>query len=157
MELTQIKKAGTKEFLLSVLVFGVLAFLVSYFKFLLPAYKSIADVGGIFLFVLYGFFVLTRYAAVYTYRLSPDSIKLTRVIGKRNREVQFSPNEVIAVTRKKPSAKEHYHFCRFIFPNKSMLYFTVDKDRLIRSVAIEADAELEKALKKLKLRGNQID
>ena len=150
MKLEQIKKAGGKEFFFSILVIALLAFAVSYIRFILPAYKTFADVGGIILFAVFGFFVLTRYGAVYQYVVDDSHIRLTRMIGKHNREVEFSPNEIVAITRQKPKTNEHYTFSRFIFSHKHIVYITVEKDRLRRSVAMEADGDMLQALETFK-------
>lgn len=151
MKLEQTKKAGGKEFFLSILVIALLALVISYIRFILPAYKTLADIAGIILFVVFGFFVLTRYGAVYRYLVDDNHIRLTRIIGKRCREVEFSPDQIIEISRKKPKTNEHYTFSRFILPHKHTIYITVEKeDRLRRSVALEADRDMLQTLEHIK-------
>lgn len=51
-------------------------------------YRFIGAVISIIIFCVFGFFVMTRYSAKFTYELKGNRLRINRMIGKRNKEVE---------------------------------------------------------------------
>lgn len=147
--LKQTKKAGAKEFFLSLLVIAIIATISSYIRFILPSNKVLGDILGIILFCIYGFNVMCRYGAVYTYTIDDDTLKINRTIGKRNKELQIPISCIKKISNTKPKVNTVYNFSRFIFSRKNTRYIEFEYDRLKQAVLIETDAKM---LSKLKIR-----
>ena len=87
------------------------------YNFILPSYKIIGTIITILLFCILGFFVLTRYAAIFTYSVKDDIVRVNRAIGHRNKEVEFYISDVKSVTRqnRKNSENDIQYACECIF------------------------------------------
>ncbi len=96
------RTGGGKEFIFSLLWAVIFMILGQYIIFILPSYKIIGTIITILLFCILGFFVLTRYAAIFTYSIKDDIVRVNRAIGHRNKEVEFYISDVKSVTRQKP-------------------------------------------------------
>ena len=83
------RTGGGKEFIFSLLWAVIFMILGQYIIFILPSYKIIGTIITILLFCILGFFVLTRYAAIFTYSIKDDIVRVNRAIGHRNKEVEF--------------------------------------------------------------------
>ena len=92
------RTGGKKEFLYSVLWAFALLIVGRFIIFALPDYKVIGAVITLLLFCVLGFFVLTRYSAVYTYSLKNTRFRANRKIGHRNKEYEVSLSGVKSVT-----------------------------------------------------------
>ena len=103
------RTGGGKEFIFSLLWAVIFMILGQYIIFILPSYKIIGTIITILLFCILGFFVLTRYAAIFTYSVKDDIVRVNRAIGHRNKEVEFYISDVKSVTRKK--LRKRYTIC----------------------------------------------
>lgn len=84
------RTAGGKEFFIAV-VWAIFLFTVSqYIGAAMKTYHIIANLTGIAMFCVLGFFVLTRYCATYTYTVKNGRVRINRLIGHRNKEVDFA-------------------------------------------------------------------
>ena len=96
------RTGGGKEFVFSMIWAVVLLFIGKILIEALPNYKIIGTVITILMFCVLGFFVLTRYSAIFTYSLKNDRLRVNRKIGHRNKEVDFAMSSVKSVTKHRP-------------------------------------------------------
>ena len=92
--MSEISSAGKKEFFLALLGAGILYLIGEYIKYILPSYKVIGDIIEIIMFAVFAYFVLTRYAAVYTYTLADKKLRINRKTGKRNKEFEIKASDM---------------------------------------------------------------
>ncbi len=123
------RAAGGKEFVFSIIWTIALLFIGKYIIFALPQYKVIGAIITILMFCVLGFFVLTRYAAVYTYTLKNDRFRANRKIGRRNKETDFALSSVMMVTKRKPDKKVKYTqtMRASVFSAKNIWYIVYEK------------------------------
>ena len=139
----QIKKSGTKEFFITLLMLFIIITVTGYIKFILPSYKIIGDILRIIIVCVYGFLILNHYSAVFTYDLSKTRIKINRAIGKRRqREVEFSISSITDISDKKPNIKQIGNYNPKILKHKNTKYIIYKKSKKLEAVLIEADDEL---------------
>lgn len=126
------RTGGGKEFVYSVI--WAIAMLVVGKGIInaLPSYKIIGTIITILMFCVLGFFVLTRYSAVYTYSLKNDRLRVNRKIGHRNKEVDFAVSEVKSVTRQRPKnvPKNVQTMKTTVFSQKDVWYVVYEKGRI---------------------------
>ena len=124
------RTGGKKEFLYS-FVWVLLLLLAGRFAiFALPSYKMIGAAATLVMFCVLGFFVLTRYSAVYTYSLKNNHFRANRKIGHRNKEVEFSVSGVKSVTRKRPRSSPRAQNMRTtVFSRKNLWYIVFKKNK----------------------------
>ena len=84
------RTGGMREFIFSVIWSVLILFFGRYIIFMLPAYKIAGAIFTVILFCILGFFVLTRYAAVFTYTLKGYNLRINRRIGGRNKELEIN-------------------------------------------------------------------
>ncbi len=146
--ITQKKSAGKREFFLAVCIVCLIVVIASVLGGIFKN-SLIGDISGLLLFCVYGYFVLVRYGAVYTYTVTDSAIRVNRQIGARNKEAELTKDDIIKITHKKPKAKVTYNFSRFIIKRSGVLYilFMNGNDRM--AAIVEADRELRDALSKL--------
>lgn len=144
----QIKKAGAREFFLALLIIFLIMTVCGYIKFITPSYTVIIDILTVLLFVVYGFLVLSHYAAEFTYTLSEKAIKINRTVGKRNREIEIPFSSVVSITTTRPDTKYIKNFSPYITGGKKKIYITYDTNRLKEAVIITADNEITEFLNK---------
>lgn len=115
----------------------------------MPSYKIIGTIITILLFCILGFFVLTRYAAIFTYSIKDDSVRVNRAIGHRNKEVEFYISDVKSVTRQKPkkTPKTIYNMRASVFSPKKVWYVVYEKNRIENMLVFEPS---QKWLKRLR-------
>lgn len=133
------RAAGGKEFVFSVLWTILLLLIGKYIIFALPQYKVIGTIITILMFCVLGFFVLTRYAAVYTYTLKNDRFRANRKIGHRNKETDFALSGVRVVTKRRPDKKvKHIQTMRTsVFSSKNIWYIVYDKNGVSNMLVCE--------------------
>lgn len=124
------KTAGGKEFVFSVLWTVAILFAGKYLIAMLPDWKVIGLVFTIIMFCVLGFFVLTRYAAVYTYTFKNDRFRANRQIGHRNKEVDFAASSIRVVTRTRPkkTPKKIQNMRTSICSSKDIWYIIYDQN-----------------------------
>lgn len=111
------RTGGGKEFIFSLLWAVIFMILGQYIIFILPSYKIIGTIITILLFCILGFFVLTRYAAIFTYSIKDDIVRVNRAIGHRNKEVEFIYGREVCYQTKteKNSENDIQYACECIF------------------------------------------
>ena len=127
----EVKTGGGREFVFSVAWVIVLLFIGDIIVSALPDYKIIGIIITILMLCVLGFFVLTRYAAVYTYTLKDGRMTAVRKIGYRVKETAFSTSDVVSVTRKRPAAavKNVYNMRATVFSKRNLWYIVYKKNK----------------------------
>lgn len=148
--------AGGKEFIFALigaaalyLACGVIAALCSSFN-----YSFIGGIVSVLIFASYGFFVLTRYTARFTYQLSGGTLRINRTIGKRNKEVELQCADIIHMNYGfQPSGfpKRPYNMRKSIISKKKLLFIEYrDKNGETHGVIIEPSEKLRKKIERTK-------
>lgn len=122
---------------------------------MMSAFGNYAFIGGIIsvlVFCVFGFFVLTHYTARFTYSLKNGSLRINRMIGKRNKEVEFSCRDITRTTfGEKPDdfAKPIQNMRISVFSRKQSMYIEYKtKDGKSASVVIEPSEKLKRRIEK---------
>ena len=124
------RTGGKKEFLYSVLWAVALLVVGRFIIFALPRYKVIGTIITLLMFCALGFFVLTRYSAVYTYSLKNTRFRANRLIGHRNKEYEVALSGVKSVTRKRPKNSPRAQNMRTtVFSKKDLWYILYRKNK----------------------------
>ena len=124
------RTGGKKEFLYSVLWAIAILIVGRFIIFALPDYKVVGAVITLLLFCVLGFFVLTRYSAIYTYSLKNTRFRANRKIGHRNKEYEVSLSGVKSVTRKRPRKSPRAQNMRTtVFSKKDLWYIVYRKNK----------------------------
>ena len=98
--------------------------------FALPRYKVIGTIITLLMFCVLGFFVLTRYSAVYTYSLKNTRFRANRQIGHRNKEYEVALSGVKSVTRTRPKNSPRAQNMRAtVFSKKDLWYIVYRKNK----------------------------
>lgn len=126
------RTGGGKEFVFSVIWAVILLCIGRVITNLLENYKIIGVIITIIMFCVLGFFVLTRYSAVYTFTFKDDRLRVNRSIGHRNKEVDFAVSEIESVTRSKPenAPKTTVVMRASVFTAKNLWYIIYEKNRI---------------------------
>lgn len=126
------RTGGGKEFVFSVIWAIILLCIGRVITNLLENYKIIGVIITIIMFCVLGFFVLTRYSAVYTFTFKDDRLRVNRSIGHRNKEVDFAVSEIESVTRSKPenAPKTTVVMRASVFTAKNLWYIIYEKNRI---------------------------
>lgn len=126
------RTGGGKEFVFSVIWAVILLCIGRVITNLLEKYKIIGVIITIIMFCVLGFFVLTRYSAVYTFTFKDDRLRVNRSIGHRNKEVDFAVSEIESVTRSKPenAPKTTVVMRASVFSAKNLWYIIYEKNRI---------------------------
>ncbi|MCC8160054.1 MAG: hypothetical protein LIO53_01815 [Oscillospiraceae bacterium] len=143
------RTGGGKEFIFAVIWSIVLIFAGEYIIYLLPSWKAVGIIVTILMFCVLGFFVLTRYAAVYTFSLKNDRLRVNRKIGHRNKEVDFAVSDVKSVTRQRPSdAPKYIQTTRTsVFSRKNIWYVVYEKNRVRNMLVCDMSKNMADKLK----------
>ena len=83
------RTGGGKEFIFSLLWAVIFMILGQYIIFYFAKLQNIGTIITILLFCILGFFVLTRYAAIFTYSIKDDIVRVNRAIGHRTKKLNF--------------------------------------------------------------------
>ena len=136
------RTGGGKEFIFSLLWAVIFMILGQYIIFILPSYKIIGTIITILLFCILGFFVLTRYAAIFTYSIKDDIVRV-------NREVEFYISDVKSVTRQKPkkTPKTIYNMRASVFSPKKVWYVVYEKNRIENMLVFEPSQKMAEKIK----------
>lgn len=142
---------GTKEFIYSVIWAIVLLFAGKFIINFMPSYKVAGSIITILMFCVLGFFVMTRYAAVYTYELSGYTLRVNRKIGHRNKEAETKMSDIKYIGREKPQNMPKYVYTMrsSVFPNKRVCYIIYDKNRVEHGLVFEPSDKLMIQIQKL--------
>lgn len=154
----EVRTGGLKEFFFSVLWMLVLLFCGRYLTHLLPSYKLFGTLITIAMFCVLGFFVLTRYAAVFTYSLKGYSLRINRTIGKRNKEIEIRIPSVKSISQKKPKdmpRREYvYKMYSRVFPSKRLWYAEYERNTFREVLIFEPSEEMVNKIKELQQSSN---
>ncbi len=143
-------KAGGKEFAITLFWSAVLYLFCGMMMSLFSDYAFIGGVISILIFCVFGFFVLTRYTARFTYNLNDNRLRINRMIGKRNKEVDIAIVSVIDTAYGiKPAdfPKKPYMMRVSIASSKRSMFIKYkNKDGEIKGVVIEPSQKLKKRI-----------
>ncbi len=143
------RTGGGKEFVFSIICAVILLFIGRIIINSIENYKIIGTIITIVMFCVLGFFVLTRYSAVYTYTLKNDRMRINRSIGHRNKEVDFAVSDIRTVTRTKPAkAPRNTVIMRAsVFSSKNLWYIVYDKNRIRTMLVCDMSKKMAEKLK----------
>lgn len=123
------RTGGGKEFVFSVVWAIILLGIGRIITSSLPDYKIIGILVTIALYCVLGFFVMTRYAAIYTYTLKNGRFRVNRSIGHRNKELDFALSKVKSVSKTRPNIRaEIYNMRNSVFLKKNVWYIVFEKN-----------------------------
>ena len=124
------RTGGGKEFIFSVLWAAWLLIIGRFVIIALPRYKVLGAIFTLLLFCVLGYFVLTRYSAVYTYSLKNNRFRVNRRIGHRNKEYEVPLSGVKSVSQKRPKKSPQAQNMRTsVFSKKDVWYILYRKDK----------------------------
>lgn len=133
------RTGAVKEFVFSVIWLIVLLIIGRGLTNTLQNYKIIGIAVTILMFCVLGFFVITRYCAIYTYSLKNDRLRVNRKIGHRNKEIDMAVSSVKSITRQRPSdkVKNTYNMKTTVFSSKNVWYLLYRKDSEMNMLVFE--------------------
>ena len=144
--------AGGRQFFI-VLLWS--AFLYIACGTVMSAFGSYAFIGGIIsviVFCIFGYIVLVHYTARFTYSIKNGSLRINRMIGKRNKEVEFLCKDITRTAfGAKPSdfAKPIIKMGVNVKKQKQSMYIEFrTKDDALASVVIEPSDKLRRRIEK---------
>ncbi len=144
--------AGGKQFCFVVLWSAVLYILCGVISAGFYSYAFAGGIIGVIVFCVFGFFVLTHYTARFTYTLRDGSLRINRMIGKRNKEVEFKCSEITDMyygIRPASFVKRPLSMRVSVFSPKHSLYIEYSKaDGERRGVIIEPSEKLRRKIEK---------
>lgn len=146
----EVRAAGGKEFVFSMLWAMFLLFVSRGIVNSLPDYKMIGAIAGILMYCVLGYFVLTRYSSRFTYENTGTSLRINRMIGKRNKEIEFKLSDIENISRVKPQKlpKQVFYMRVSVFSDKRSYYITFTRDGEEYMAVVEATEEFMKKLEK---------
>jgi hypothetical protein len=146
----EVRAAGGKEFVFSMLWAMFLLFVSRGIVNSLPDYKMIGAIAGILMYCVLGYFVLTRYSSRFTYENTGTSLRINRMIGKRNKEIEFKLSDIKNISRVKPKKlpKQVFYMRVSVFSDKRSYYITFTRDGEEYMAVVEATEEFMKKLEK---------
>lgn len=151
---------GHKEFAIAMAAAAVLYFICYIIVEIVGMwnYRFIGAAVSVIIFCIFGFFVMTRYSARFTYELHGNRLRINRMIGKRNKEVEVNISRIEGMYfGDKPSSfpKRPYMMRKSIVKNKYSLFIdfkTKSGERM--GVVIEPS---EKMRRKIEMQRNKTD
>ncbi len=103
--------SGGKQFCFVILWSAVLYVLCGVIAAGFHSYAFIGGIIGVLIFCVFAFFVLTHYTARFTYTLKNGTLRINRMIGKRNKEIEFKCSEITEL---------YYGFKPNVFPKQPL-------------------------------------
>lgn len=90
------------------------------------------------------YFVMTRYAAVYTYEANEKTLRLTRKIGKREKAVEIKNRDIRSLSKKKPHSvpKTIVNMRKTVFSDKRVYYLVYVKSGREEMAVFEPSREM---------------
>lgn len=147
-------KSGIREFLITIALIVVLMFAGEFIIYLIPEYKMAGGIISLLLLCVLGFFVLTRYTAVYTYELTDDRLKVNRTIGHRNKELGIYYNEIKRIgpdiSTQGMQKQNVYVMIPGIRKKKNAVYVSFKEGKVKKVMIFRPSAEFEKRLRELR-------
>ena len=154
--MTEEVAAGGKEFAVAMLWAAMLYILCGLImevcRQVLPGYYFIGAIISVLIFCVFGFFVLTRYASRFTYTLSGGRLRINRMVGKRNKEIEFACGDIINMYygyRPASFVKRPYNMRKSLFSKSRLLYIEYrNKDGKTEGVVIQPSDKLRKKIER---------
>ena len=149
--------AGGKEFAYVLFWAAALYLLCGIVMNRFGAYAFIGGIIAVIFFSAFGFFVLTHYTARFTYELKSGRLRINRLIGKRNKEIDFACADITdTYYGYKPNSLPKG--CRsmrksIISRKKSMYIVYTDKSGTVCAAVIEPSDKLRKRIEKERTKG----
>lgn len=144
------RTSGGKEFMIALGIAAVLYLICGMGMSLFGDYAFIGGIISILVFCVFGFFILTRYTSKFTYTLKGGRLRINRMIGKRNKEVEFSVSDIADTAYGvKPESfpKKPYMMRVSLKSNKKSMFISYkDRDGKIQGVVIEPSDKLRKRI-----------
>lgn len=143
------RTGGGKEFVFSVIWTILLLFIGKIVTASLPTMKVLGVILTILMFCVLGFFALTRYAAIYTYSLKNDRLRINRKIGHRNKEIEISASQVRAISKNKPphNVKRIRNMRTAVFSKRDAWYLVYEKDNELNMLVFEPSKKMADKIK----------
>lgn len=143
------RTGGGKEFVFSIIWAVILLFLGKFIIAALPNYKIIGTIITILMFCVLGFFVLTRYSAIFTYSIKDDRMRVNRKIGHRNKEVDFAMSDVKSITKHKPNKtpKSVQNMRTTVFSQRDIWYVVYEKNKAENMLVCEISKKMADKIK----------
>lgn len=143
--------AGSKEFFV-VIVWVIALFVISqYICAAMQTYKIAGNIIAIIMFCILGFFVLTRYCATFTYTVKDGRVRINRLIGHRNKEIDFAVSNIKSISSgdAKTNAKNVYNMTTKVLSKKGTCCIVYNKTGIDEAVIFEPSGEMLKKIKTL--------
>lgn len=146
----EIHTSGTKEFVYALVWSLGLLYIGRALINALPAFKMIGSIVTILMFCVLGFFVLTRYCSRFTYENTGYSLRINRMIGKRNKEIEFNFSDIIAISSARPKdmPKPVYNMRTSVFSDKKSKFIIYGYTGARRTLVFEPSDKFMQELKK---------
>lgn len=144
------RSAGSKEFFIAI-AWSVFLFTVSqYIGSAMETYHIVANLIAIGLFCVLGFFVLTRYCATFTYTVRDGRVRINRLIGHRNKEVDFAISNIKSILppTAKANVKNTYKMTTKVFSKSGLCVIVFNKQGFDEAVIFEPSREMLGYIKK---------
>ena len=150
--MTEEVTAGGREFVLAMLWAAVLYFVCGIIMTLFRSYFFAGGVISVLIFCAFGFFVMTRYCARFTYTVKDGRLRVNRMIGKRNKEIELLCKNITNMSfGRRPDGfpKRPYNMRKTVFSYKKLLFIEfTDKEGERKGVVIQpSDIFKEKIMK----------
>ena len=150
--MTEEVTAGGREFGFAMLWAAALYFVCGVMMSFFKSYFSAGGVISILIFCVFGFFVMTRYSARFTYTLKSGKLRINRMIGKRNKEIEFSCKNIVSMSYgSKPESfpGRPYNMRKTVFGRKHLLFIEyVDKSGEHCGVIIQPSQKLREKIER---------
>lgn len=90
------------------------------------------------------YFVMMRYAAVFTYETGEKSVRLSRKVGKREKTVEIKNREIRSISKRKPQnpPKTVYNMRKTVFSDKRVYYLIYVKGGREEMAVFEPSEEM---------------
>ena len=150
--MTEEHTSGGKEFCFVIAVSAILYIMCAAMVSLFNEYAFIGGIISVLIFCVYGYFVLTHYTSRFTYSLKNGSMRINRMIGKRNKEFEFACTDIERVyygSKPKDFAKPVYNMRVSIVSAKKTLYIEYkNSDGELTTVAVEPTEKMRRRIEK---------
>lgn len=150
------RTAGGKEFFIAI-IWAIFLFVVSqYIGAAFKTYHIAAILISILMFCILGFFVLTRYCAVFTYTVKDGRVRINRMIGHRNKEVDFAISNIrsISSSSRNIKAKTVYNMTTKAFSKAGTCCIVFNKTGVDEAVIFEPSEKMLSHIKNSKKKGD---
>lgn len=144
------RSAGGREFFIAI-AWSVFLFTVSqYIGSAMETYHIVANLIAIVMFCVLGFFVLTRYCATFTYTVKDGRVRINRLIGHRNKEVDFAVSNIksICAPNARINVKNVYKMTTKVFSKSGLCLIVFNKSGFDEAVVFEPSREMLNYIKK---------